>query len=44
MVKIQRYPSREQFWRDTDDAWQTGGLTVRDFCRLRRLTETSFHH
>ena len=44
MAKLQGNPSREQFWRDTIAAWQAGGLTVRDFCRQRQLTETSFHH
>jgi transposase len=24
--------------------WSASGLTVRDFCRRRRLTETSFHY
>lgn len=44
MSKSQRDPVREQFWRQTIAAQQASGRTVRDFCRDRRLTETSFHH
>ncbi len=44
MSKPQRYPTRERFWRDTVADWQASGRTVRDFCRDRRLNETSFRY
>lgn len=43
MAKKQRDPVLERFWRETIAAWQHSGRTIRDFCRERRLTETSFH-
>jgi hypothetical protein len=44
MSKSHRDPARERFWRDAIADQQASGRTVRDFCRDRRLTETSFHH
>ena len=43
MPTKQRDPQRERFWRETIAAWQHSGRTIRDFCRDRQLTETSFH-
>src|SRR5262245_7835810 len=44
MVTKQRDPQREQFWRDVMAGWSASGLTVRDYCRHRRLTETAFFY
>jgi transposase-like protein len=43
MAKPQRDPVREQFWRDAVSTWQSSGLTVREFCRRRQVTEASFY-
>ena len=44
MDKAHRNPVLERQWRDRVAAWATSGLTVRDFCLRRGLTETSFHY
>ena len=44
MAAKQRDPQREQFWREAMAGWSASGLTVRAYCRQRRLTETSFHY
>ena len=38
-----RDPARERFWRTTLSAWRTSGLSVREFCGRRDLTETAFY-
>ena len=42
MANHQRDPQREQFWRETIKHQTASGLSVREFCRRERLTETSF--
>jgi transposase-like protein len=43
MAKQQRDPVRERFWRDAVSDWQSSGLTVREFCRRRQVTEALFY-
>jgi transposase-like protein len=43
MARQHRDPARERFWRDAVSAWQSSGLTVREFCRQRQMTEASFY-
>ncbi len=43
MARRHRDPQREQFWREAVAAWPTSGLTVREFCRQRQITEPSFY-
>ena len=43
MAARQRDPGREQFWRETIAAWQSGGLSARAYCRRHRVSEASFH-
>jgi hypothetical protein len=38
-----RDPARERFWRTTLSAWRSSGLSVREFCGRRDLTETAFY-
>jgi len=38
-----RDPARERFWRQTLSAWRASGLSVREFCGRRDLTETAFY-
>ncbi len=38
-----RDPARERFWRQTLSAWRTSGLSVREFCGRRDLTESAFY-
>jgi transposase len=38
-----RNPRREQFWRDTINAWKSSGQSVRAFCAARGLTEATFY-
>ena len=44
MTAKQRDPQREQYWRDVMAGWSASGLTVREYCRRHRLTETAFHY
>jgi len=44
MAAKQRDPHLEQFWRDVMAGWSASGLTVRDYCRRHRITETAFHY
>jgi transposase-like protein len=39
----QRDLEREKFWRGTMSAWRSSGLSVREFCERRGLTETAFY-
>lgn len=39
----QRCSSKERFWRRAMRQWRASGLTVRDFCVKRGLTEPSFY-
>jgi transposase-like protein len=43
MAKHQRDQARERFWREAVSAWESSGLTVREFCRQRSVTEASFY-
>jgi hypothetical protein len=40
----QRDPERERFWRGTLSAWRTSGLSVREFCDRRDLTQAAFYY
>ena len=35
---------RERFWRETMSAWQSSGLSVRQYCRRHDLAEPSFYY
>jgi len=35
--------SRQQKWDDEQKQFQASGLTVREFCRLHRLTQSTFY-
>lgn len=39
----QRDAAKEQFWRDTVQRQQAGGLSIREFCARKRLTESAFY-
>src|SRR5262245_40469771 len=43
MARHQRDPRKEQFWRRTLRQWQRSGLTIRDCCAQRQLSEPSFY-
>ncbi len=38
-----RDPRKEQFWRRVVQDWRASGLSVRQFCRLRKLSEQSLY-
>jgi len=44
MAQGHRDPVREQQWRERVAAWQSSGLTIRAFCVLHGLAETTFQH
>ena len=35
--------TKEQFWRDAVQRWRQSGLSVRDFCSAKNLSEQSFY-
>jgi hypothetical protein len=39
----QRRSSKEQFWRRLVRQWRSSGLSVRDFCAEREISEPSFY-
>lgn len=39
----QRRSSKEQFWRQMVRQWRSSGLSIRDFCATRQLSEPSFY-
>jgi transposase-like protein len=39
----QRDPGKERFWRRVVQQWRVSGLSVRQFCQLRELSEPSFY-
>jgi transposase len=39
----QRRSSKEQFWRTMVRQWRRSGLSVRDFCADRHVSEPSFY-
>src|SRR5438552_2944034 len=43
MAKHQRDPAREQHWRVLVSEWRASGLSVRDFCGQRQLSEANFY-
>lgn len=43
MVKSQRDPAKEQFWRRMIGHWQRSGTTIRGFCARQRVSEANFH-
>ena len=43
MAKGQRNPVLERQWRERVTSWQSGGLTVREFCLRHGLRETAFY-
>jgi hypothetical protein len=42
-TRIQSGISKEQFWRQVVRQWRNSGLTVREFCARRDLSEPSFY-
>ena len=44
MGKSRRRSEGEPFWRLTIDQQRNSGLSVRQFCRGQRLSESSFHY
>jgi transposase-like protein len=43
MAKQQRDPAKEQYWRELVAQWRASGLSVREFCSQRQVTEASFY-
>ena len=43
MAKQQRDPAKEQYWRELVAQWRASGLSAREFCSLREVTEASFY-
>ena len=43
MARTQRDLGLERQWRERVAGWQASGVSVREFCRRRGLTETSFY-
>jgi transposase-like protein len=43
MAKQQRDPAKEQYWRELVAQWRASGLSVREFCSLRQVRESSFY-
>jgi transposase-like protein len=39
----QRDPRKERFWRRVVQEWRKSGLSVRQFCQLRDLSEASLY-
>ena len=44
MGKSRRRSEGESFWRSMTDQQRASGLSVRQFCRGQRLSESSFHY
>lgn len=44
MARLQRDLNREQIWRRHLEQQQSGGHTVRAYCRANTLRETAFHY
>jgi transposase len=42
-TSAQRHSSKERFWRRMVRGWRNSGLSVRDFCAEKGLTEPSFY-
>jgi hypothetical protein len=42
MAKQQRDPAKEQYWRELVAQRRSSGLSAREFCSLRQVTEASF--
>ncbi|TWT91721.1 hypothetical protein Pla108_42040 [Botrimarina colliarenosi] len=43
MAKLQRDAEKERRWREVLDRQAASGLSVREFCRRERLTESQFY-
>jgi hypothetical protein len=43
MAKKQRDLAKEQYWRELVAQWRASGLSAREFCSLRQVTEASFY-
>jgi len=43
MGKQQGDPAREQHWRQLVSEWRASGLSVREFCSQRQVTEATFY-
>jgi|SRR5580698_3852541 transposase-like protein len=43
MANFGRDEGKEQFWRDAIERRASGALSVREFCRRERLTESAFY-
>ena len=44
MARRQRDLGLERQWRERMAGWRASGLSVRDFCQRRGLTEPTFHY
>lgn len=44
MARGQRDLGLERQWRDRMSRWRASGLSVREFCQQRGLTEPTFHY
>jgi len=44
MARGQRDLGLERQWRERMAGWRASGLSVRDFCQRRGLTEPTFHY
>jgi transposase-like protein len=43
MAKQQRDAAKEQRWRELVTQWQASGVSAREFCAQRQVTEASFY-
>jgi len=43
MMRRQRDPQLEQFWRQTLAKWQQSGQTIRGFCVQQQLSQPNFY-
>jgi transposase-like protein len=43
MEANRRDPRRERLWREAMAGWQGSGLSVRQYCRRRQLSESAFY-
>ena len=44
MARRQRDLGLERQWRERMAGWRASGLSVREFCQRRELTEPTFHY
>ena len=44
MAKRQPHSDKERFWRRQIQRWDRSPLSIRSFCQIHQLHESSFHH